>query len=175
MRGRRLAGVAGLLILLAGVGPANAMTSDGTMITSVACITHSSPSGYGFTVSFCVTARVFISNPCLTGQKTANPSAMESGGVMTYTIWVVNCSCTGSAFNINVTDRLPDNVVMGFNMAGWNGGSGGAWFVSSGSNNTTWAVNAPLSGQAPPYFLRYVLDQLGPCRSAYSAFTVTLQ
>ena len=161
--------------LLATMGrEASAMTADGTLVTNVACATYSSASGAGFAVSYCATAILNIQNPCLALQKVANPTAQASGGLVTYTIWVVNCSCTGSAFNINVTDRLPDNVIMGSNLAGWNGGSGGAWFASSGSNNTTWAVNAPLAGQGTPYYLRYALDQLGPCRSAYAAFTVSV-
>ena len=161
--------------LLATMGKeASAMTADGTLVTNVACATYMSASGAGFAVSYCVTTPFRVDNPCLALQKAANPTAQASGGLVTYTIWVLNCSCSGSAFNINVTDRLPDNVVMGTNQTPWNGGSGGNWFASSGSNNTTWAVNAPAQGQATPYYLRYVLDQLGPCRSAYASFTVSV-
>ena len=150
------------------------MTGDGTLVTNVACATYMSASGAGFAVSYCATAILNIQNPCVALQKVANPTAQASGGTVTYTIWVVNCSCTGSAFNINVTDRLPDNVAMNQDLGRWNGGSGGNFYVSSGSNNTTWAINAPLAGQATPYYLRYVLDQLGPCKSAFVSFAVSV-
>jgi len=163
--------------LLATMGKeAQAMTSDGTLVTNVACATYMSASGAGFAVSYCVTTPFILNNPCIALQKSANPTAQASGGLVTYTIWVVNCqqSCAGSAFNINVTDRLPDNVVMGAGTGTWNGGSGGNWYMTSGSNNTTWAVNEPKVGQATPYYLRYVLDQLGPCKSAFVTFTVSV-
>jgi uncharacterized repeat protein (TIGR01451 family) len=142
----------------------------------VACAPYAAASGAGFAVSYCATAILNIQNPCLALQKVANPTAQASGGTVTYTIWVVNCSCTSSAFNINVTDRLPDNVMAGAPalVTYWNGNSGGNWSVASGSNNTTWASGAPVAGQNVPYYLRFVLDQLGPCKSAYSSFTVSV-
>ncbi|MEK7477646.1 MAG: hypothetical protein AAB152_18660 [Candidatus Coatesbacteria bacterium] len=156
-------------------GPASAMVADGTMITNVACITYMSSIGMGFSVSFCMTSTALIlPPPCITAQKIVTPSLQASGGLMTFRIWVINCSCFSSAFNITMTDRLPDNVTMGTNQAPWNGGSGGSWYAASGSNNTTWAVNPPLVGQGVPYYLRYVLDQLGPCRSAFASFTVSV-
>jgi hypothetical protein len=165
--------------LLATMGKeASAMTADGTLVTNVACATYMSASGAGFAVSYCVTTTFGITNPCIALQKVASPTAQASGGLVTYTIWVVNCqaSCTGSAFNINVTDRLPDNVMAGAPalVTYWNGNSGGNWSVASGSNNTTWASGAPVAGQNVPYYLRFVLDQLGPCKSAYSSFTVSV-
>jgi uncharacterized repeat protein (TIGR01451 family) len=162
--------------LLAATGRVvQAMTADGTLITNVACATYMSASGQGFAVSYCVTARIQIANPCLALQKIANPTTQASGGTVTYTVWVVNCSCDNSAFNINVTDRLPDMVAMDAARGTWNGESGGNWTAASGSNNTTWAANVPLAGQVAPYFLRYVLDQLGPCKSAFVAFSVSVQ
>jgi uncharacterized repeat protein (TIGR01451 family) len=155
-------------------GRAGAMTADGTLVTNVASITFRYWSGASFGVSFNLTATVLTTNPCLTAQKTASPMVQASGGLLTFTLWVINCSPTMSAFNINVTDRLPNNAVMGANLSAWNGGSGGSWYPASGTNNTTWAPNVPPAGQGVPYFLRYVLDQIGPSKSGFVSFTVSV-
>jgi hypothetical protein len=95
--------------------------------------------------------------------------------MLTYTIWAVNCSSSTSAFNINMTDRLPDNVMMMMSLPGWNGNSGGSWWAASGSNNTTWTASLPAYGQGPPYYLRFVLDLLGPARSGFVSYVVTVR
>jgi hypothetical protein len=55
---------------------------------------------------------------------------------------------------------------MNANLANCNGNSGGNWTNWSGSNNSTWASGVPPAGQTAAYYLRYVLDQLGPDRAA---------
>jgi uncharacterized repeat protein (TIGR01451 family) len=117
---------------------------------------------------------VLVQNPCISLQKVSNPTAVAAGGTMTYTLWVVNCSATASAFNINVVDRMPENVAMDAFRGGWPGISAGTWSQFSGSNGTTWAAGVPLAGQTTPYFLRFALDLLGPNRSAMQTYSVTV-
>jgi uncharacterized repeat protein (TIGR01451 family) len=157
-------------------GEALAATADGTLITNVACATYMAASGQGFAVSYCATVIVPISSPCIALQKIANPTTQSSGGTVTFTIWTVNCSCTNSAFQINVTDRLPDNMTYSGNYTSWNGGSGGTWtrFASPDNGATAWALNGPTIGQGAAYYLRYVLDQIGPCKSALVQFTANV-
>lgn len=164
----------GLIAGLVWGGAAMGMTTDGTMITNVASSTYGTTSGIGFNVTYSVTALTWVANPCLQLQKTGMPVSQASGNLVTYTIWVVNCSCTGSAFNLSITDRLPDNVGFGAGGSAWNGGSGGTWFPANGSDNVTWGAGLPGAGQVAPYYLRFSLNLLGPCKSAMESYTVTV-
>jgi len=170
-----------LLVALAAMGllvltgrEAGAMTTDGTLITNVACATFMGASGGGFSVTYCATVTTRVDNPCIALQKLANPTVQSSGGTVTYTIWVVNCSCANSAFNVTVTDRLPDNVSFLASIPGWNGGTGGNWWPTNGSNGTTWVAGSPGLGQTATYYLRFVLTMLGPCASAMQSYSVTV-
>ena len=171
-----------VLVALAAVGllaltgkEAYAMTTDGTLITNVACATYMGASGGGFSVSYCATIVITLINPCIALQKLANPTVQSSGGTVTYTIWVVNCSCTNSAFNITVTDRLPDNVSYDAWRGQWNGGSGGTWTASYSPNNASpWTAGNPSAGQTSPFYLRFALNLLGPCASAMETYSVTV-
>jgi len=157
-------------------GEALAATADGTLITNVACATYMSASGQGFTVSYCATQTVYVSSPCIALQKLANPTTQSSGGTVTFTIWTVNCSCTNSAFQINVTDRLPDNMTYSSNYTNWPGGPG-TWTRFASSDNgaaMAWQLNGPANAQGAPYYLRYVLDLIGPCKSAFVQFTANV-
>ena len=162
--------LAGLSLLAFG-GNAVATTSDGALITNIACATYMSSGGAGFAVSYCVTATVLVGNPGIALQKIATPTMQASGGIVRFMIWLINTSPLSSAFNITVTDRLPDNMEMlSSAYTSWNGGSGGTFTASNSSNNTTWTANLPGAGQDAPYYLRWVLDILGPNRSAFVTF-----
>ena len=152
-----------------------APTADGTLITNVACATYMAPGGQGFAVTYCATQWVLVANPCLALQKLATPTLQSSGGTVTFTLWVVNCSCTNSAFNVQVTDRLPDN--MGYvapSWANWPNG-GGTWYQSyGGAAAGPFTAGAAPNGQGAPDYLRYALDMLGVCKSAFVTFQATV-
>jgi len=167
---------------LAAVGrPVSAATTDGTLITNVACGTFQSASGMGFSISYCCTANVFVTNPCVALQKRATPTVQSSGGVVTFELVAINCSCNSSAFNIMVTDRLPDNMAF---YAGpvnaWNGTTGapGPTPISTpykSPDNASWSANWPAAaGQVAPYWLRWQLEFLGPCESSAISFQATV-
>ena len=107
----------------------------------------------------------------------ANPTVQASGGAVTFTLWVVNCSPTSSAWNILVTDRLPDNTYYDpGTFVSWPGNATpGVWDPSYSSNNTTWSgVGQPALPQGAPYYLRYTLNILGPGKSAFASFQVVI-
>lgn len=168
-------GVLAGVVLLAAAQGARAATADGVMITNTVCATFGSPTGVQFTVSYCATRPIQVQNPCVSLQKTSNPTAVAAGGTMTYTLWVVNCSPWASAFNVAIGDRLPENVGYDANRGNWPGLSAGTWTKYRGSDGANWqAAQDPPAGQATPYYLRFVLDMLGPNRSAMQAYSVTV-
>jgi uncharacterized repeat protein (TIGR01451 family) len=128
----------------------------------------------GFRVSYCSTATVLVANPCINLVKLANPTQQSAGGTVTFTLYVVNCSCLVSAWNVTITDRLPDNVNYSQNYTTWNGGSGGTWSPFMSSDNVTFAAGSPPAGQITNYYLRFVLDRLGPCKSAMAQYTANI-
>jgi len=160
-----------------GAGRVRATTADGTMITNVATATFATPSLAGpYAVSYNASAYVMVQNPCVAIRKDPNVTTQSAGGTVTYTLWVVNCSPVTSAFNITITDKLPDNVTYDQPRGNWNGGSGGTWtsWESATGATNAWVQATPPSGQATPYYLRFLLDQLGPAKSAMIAYSVVV-
>jgi uncharacterized repeat protein (TIGR01451 family) len=127
-------------------------------------------------VSFAATATVLVQNPCVSLRKVPDVTIQAAGGTVTYTLWVVNCSPIMSAFNITVTDKLPDNVAYDQPRGSWNGGSGGTWASSESATGAvgTFVPGTPPPGQLTPYYLRYVIDLLGPAKSAMIAYSVVI-
>jgi len=169
--------VAALVMASLGVaGSTNAATADGTLVTNVATATFATASTMGFAVSYGASAYVLIANPCVSLLKVPNVTVQSAGGTVTYTLWVVNCSPTTSAFNVTVTDKLPDNVAYDAARGNWNGGSWGTlstWTSATGVP-TAYANVPPAAGQVTPFYMRYLLDQLGPNRSAFLSYSVVI-
>lgn len=162
---------------LVGAGTAEALTMNGTVITNVCSITcrGGSPAlHYDYEVSYAVTATVAVQSPqvWIGVFKTVSPSVQGSGGVLTYQVWLVNTS-DDSAWNVTVTDQLPENSTYAGAQSAWDAGGGGTWFESYGpAAGPAMAAGVPPAGQGTPLYLRWVLTRLGPLRSAlveYSA------
>lgn len=167
--------IALLALVLAPLRYASAATMEGTLITNIASASMNSSAGApAFTVSYSSTATVLVRNPCINLVKNSNPTTQTAGGTVTFTLYVVNCSCWVSAHNVIITDRLPDNVNYSDNYGSWNGGGAGIWTPYSCSDNATWVNSQPVVGQGAPYYLRFVLDWLGPCKSAMAQFTANI-
>lgn len=178
---RRLA-AAGLAaaVVLAIPRAGKAMTADGVVITNSALVTaywRSSGMAYTqrYTMSYNATVTAIVTNPFTTVRKTVTPTIQAAGGTLTYTIWFVNTSPSSSSFSIVATDPMPENVNYSAYLGNWGGGSGGTFSMYNGSDGVTWSIGQPASGQAPPYHLRWVLDLLGPARSAFVSYSVTIQ
>jgi hypothetical protein len=93
---------------------------------------------------------------------------------VTFQIWVANTSMQASAFNVVISDKLPDNVTFLAMSAPWWNGVAPATTTSSSSNGTAWVSSAPLAGQGATYYLRWTLNQLAPGRSGFIQYTVTV-
>jgi len=83
-----------------------------------------------------------------------------SGGTVTFTLWVVNQSGTQSAWNVCVTDRLPDQMIYE-GTDNWNDNTGFAWWESRSTDNVTWVGGAATPGQGAPFYLRWCIYKIG--------------
>jgi len=170
----------GCLGLMVAGRSALAATTDGTLITNAACGSFQSAQGMQFWISYCSTAWVIVSNPCVALNKRATPTVQSSGGTVTFELVAINCSCTTSSFNIIITDRLPDNMAyvgLGTPHYTWYGlpAPNPSWYQSSANTYAgPYGAALPGPGQLPPYFLRFSLDWIGPCKSAAVAFIATV-
>lgn len=162
------------VLVLGGVaGTAMATTSDGTLITNVACSTYGSVGGCDFAVSYCATQTVLVATPSIQLQKTASPSIECSGGTVTFCIWAVNTSAMTSAFNVGLVDRLPDQ--MGYVNGGqtsWNGLTAGNTFFNDWGGEPFPYTRNPgeppngVTSSGSLYYLRFVFGLIGPGKSA---------
>ena len=168
----------------AALRPAVAMaaTAEGTLITNVACATFSATDQTPFAASYCSTALIFIVAPSVQVNKRANPSIECSGGTVTFCMYAYNNSNWTSAFNVVLNDRMPGGVsyITGQNL--WAGGTAGAT-ITQGWGGEGLPSNAYLWGSEPVlgavtsgnyYYLRWVINMLGPRQSAMICYRVQL-
>ena len=175
MVARRLLISCALLALASGRGVAS--TSDGSLITNIASATFQVVSGgavvvAGYTVSYAATRTVLIQDPCLLLRKAANPTQQVPGSSVTFTVCIVNCSLTGSAFGVTITDQLPTNMTyLAPSYSSW----GGLWVNSSSPDQVTWTAGEAPNGQAAPFYLRWVLPGvLGIGKSACITYAASV-
>ncbi|MCH7539695.1 MAG: hypothetical protein IH999_04755 [Proteobacteria bacterium] len=172
--------VVGLLVvaaLLAGTArEARAATSRGTLITNISSATFSTQAvgGFPLEVSYAATAYVLVEAPYLIIWKNASPTKQVAGGCVTFKLWLWNDSTMMTAYNVTYFDQLPDNMSYNDAYASWNGGSGGTWFPSASADNITYAAGEPTVGQDAPYYMKWVLTQLGPRKSAFVEFSACI-
>ena len=96
------------------------------------------------------------------------------GGTLTYTIWLVNCSPYFTGWNIVALDPLPVNVgYIGPSLANWTP-PGSSLLARYSDTGVTWTTGEPANGQAAPQYLRWVVDKLGPGRSACVTFRASV-
>ena len=165
------------LFVVVFAGRANATTSDGAIVTNVACATFSAVYPGAFAVTYCATATVLVANPCINLRKEVTPSVQAAGGTLTFRLWVINCSPYASAFNVSIIDKVPDNVAYATDIVGagsWSPSGLGVWSQYFGSNGTSWNAGAAPVGQTTPYYLRFILSLLGPAKSAYVQYGVNI-
>jgi len=134
-------------------------------------------------VSYNATSNVLISCPAVALSKVAMPTVQASAGTVTFTIWVANTSLQASAFNVVITDMLPNNLAY----AGPTPGPF-AWWWSAGPtvpvvttglslDNLTFQSGAaivPVVGQGSPYYLRWTIGQLAPGKSGFVTYMATV-
>jgi len=169
----RAAGAAiALCALLAGPGAWGA-TTDGSLLTNVVSATFSSnPAGAVlFTVSYSATVTVMVRNPAILLTKLSTPTTQSAGGEITFRVWAANTSLYSSAFDVVVTDRLPDNMeYVGASFGSWTNGTG-TWSPEySNLYAGPYTAGQPGNGQDAPYYLRWTLNWLGPGKSGFIEF-----
>jgi len=180
---RRL-GMAGLaatwLVTLAGTR-AEAATACGTMITNVATATMTSgfPDFVSYAVSYNATVMITVlCPPVVRLVKWASTPLCAAGCTVTFLVCVEN-QMTDTVWGITVTDALPGNTTFALGFAGATGGNydttlTGAFSLGGGlvvSNSPTTAAasftaGSPTIGQAPVWYLRWVIGGIGPAKSA---------
>jgi len=155
------------------------MTADGAMITNYAAATGywgvaSADYAKRYTVSYNATAGVLISCPVIGVTKLVTPTMLAASQTATYTVCVVNNALNATAWNLVVSDKLPDNM-------GWVNPSlvswapvGTTWKLEQSQVGVVWLVGEPPNASTSPWFLRWTVDKLGPNRSACVTFRMTV-
>jgi len=146
------------------------MTANGTLITNVASGSFQSASGTLWRISYAVTAWVMVQNPAISVWKMVTPSVQAAGGYVTFRVCAKNTSDTTSAFNVTLTDRLPDGMVYQGGYSEW--ATAGNAIVESWWNTATVSGTAgmPGVGQGLPLYLRWTFPTLGPLASGCAEY-----
>lgn len=157
----------------------HAMAADGALITNNVTATYGGSGGITikYTVSYMATANVLISCPVVSLAKVAIPTVQSAGSVVTFQVWVANTSLQASAFNVVISDRLPDNVTwLGPQTVWWSGVLPAPGLTSAESTNgvAAYVTGTPPAGQGSPYYLRWTIDRLGPGRSGFIQYLATV-
>lgn len=176
MTKRMLVGLLAAAALLAGTArEARAVSTRGTMITNISSATFNTADGLPFMVTYSATALVRVAAPHIRVRKSATPSQQVPGGCVTFVLWLKNLDSMMTAYNVTMFDQLPDNMLYNDAYSSWNGGSGGTWFVNASATGVApYPSGEPPVGQVAPYYMQWMLTQLGPRKSAYVQFSVCI-
>ena len=161
-----LAVTAGVFLLVGALVPhgAHALTADGAVMTNTAYATFSGIAGLsvGYRTTYNATERVLICNPIIHYSKVATPTMVIPTGTVVFTLCIINNSATTSAFNMVVSDKLPDNMSYAAPSLGtwpapaptmsWAAAMAGPW--TNGAE--------PPNGQLNPFFMRWTFPLIGP-------------
>ena len=178
-----------LLVAAAGLLPrsGSAATSEGSLITNLACATYTLSLGSGpmVTISYCATSIIQVATPCLMLRKSGNTTLQAAGGTVTFCITFSNCSTWASAMNVVITDVKPDNTRFINTLPGcavyepegsivttaWSSNGGAAW--SPGGAGYAGYPLPPVETW-PNLILKWTVDALGPGKSGYVCYTVSI-
>jgi len=173
-----LSGAAAALLVLVAVAPrhAEAMASDGALITNIVSATYGGSGGPSiqYTVSYRATANVLVSCPIVSLAKVAIPTVQAAAGTVTFQVWVSNTSAQASAFGLVITDMLPNNLTYANTLTFWWNGTAPAVTNAVSANNIAWQNGVPVVGQGSPYYLRWTIDKLAPGRSGFIQYLATV-
>jgi len=176
------------LLAVAMAGRAQAMTSDGVLITNMASASYWSADGAKYSPTYGVTANVLVSNPAISLTKSASPSMQCSGGTVTFCIYAINTSAISSSFNIVVEDWLPIDSVyqngMSFIIGSrtvWNPQAvtitpGFSWYVV-GPGWRTWYPPTDADGDPDligQYYIRWAISTIGPGKSVMLCYKASV-
>jgi uncharacterized repeat protein (TIGR01451 family) len=154
---------------------AEAATACGTLITNVATCTMTSgfPDFVAYEVSYNATCTVTVlCPPTVRLMKWATTPQCAAGCTVTFQVCIENGSLD-TVWAIMITDALPGNTTFALmNAANYDTTLGGPFVLGGGvtiANGPTWTcgvAGAPTAGQAPVWYLRWVVGGIGPSKSA---------
>jgi len=154
-----------------------AATAEGALLTNVACATLSTAEWTPWEVSYCATAKVLVVMPSIQLTKRASSSMECSGATVTFCIYAINTSPYTSAFNISLEDVFSDMMVYVAGQDVWNGTTAGIVITKCGGKigmAPTYGCGEPLDGQASPYAVRWLINYMGPSKSAMMCFKMRI-
>lgn len=174
----RLAGLFACLAAVLAGGVASASTADGVLITNLAGATYKTTSGAGQSISYGATVNVLVATPVVMLRKEASGTLQASGGTVTFCISYSNSGRWASAFNVVITDAMPDNMRFVNGTGNWESPPAGssvtrAWSTNGGAGWTS-TGSTPNMAQGTPVLLRWTVDVLGPNASGYVCYTVSV-
>jgi uncharacterized repeat protein (TIGR01451 family) len=172
----------GIIVAVAGLGlllgsPVRAATADGTLITNVASASYRNTGGVYTPISYGATVTVIVATPSVMLRKVASPTLQASGGTVTFCISYSNSGGLASAFDVTITDAMPDNMKFAVGAGNWDTGTSDGLGTVTGTwstNGTTWGAGLPPNAQGGPVLLRWTIDVLSPKASGYACYTVSV-
>ena len=168
-----MVGVLAALVFVFAGREATATTARGSLVTNIVSATFGSIGGGTFAVTYAVTTTFIVDGPDLWFWKDPDVWVQMPGGCVRFRLWVWNYSPIMTAYNITISDMIPENMIYSNpSYTEWNGDTGGTWYRGHSSNaNGPWTTAAePPDGQGVDYYMKWVLTQLGTAQSAYVEF-----
>ena len=167
------------VLVIWGGREAGAFLETGTLLTNAASATYMGGS-QGTSVTYSATAKILVANPSITLWKGVTPTYVgTSGGFVTYVVCFSNGG-SNTAFNMTITDRLPNNTF--WQTTGYSAWVGGGTITETYNLSdppvNPWTAGTPPLGQesttTTPVFLRWVADSMGIGASGCITFTLSV-
>ncbi len=172
-------GMAVLVALGIWCGRAEGSTADGVLITNLAWATYKITAGTGASVSYTATLNVAVATPVVMLRKEASATMQVSGGTVTFCISYSNSGGLATAFNLVITDAMPDNMRFVTGAGNYFNETGDAWSTTTQSwstdGGTNWTSGSyPAMGQGTPLKLRWTVDIIPPKQTGFVCYTVSV-
>lgn len=171
-------------VALLAVGAARGTTTSGTLITNMASSTYFQSQYFNtplYSVSYSPSAYVLVAGPDVQLQKVGTPTIACSGGTVTFCVWAANVSAYTSAFNVILEDKFPVGFSYINGQTLWPAASITKGYMTTAgvcppSCVDTWGVEPPTGQTAigGGLWLKWVVNELGPSKSAMMCFRMTL-
>jgi len=172
-------GMAVLVALGIWCGRAEGSTADGVLITNLAWATYKTTSGLLQNISYSATVNVFVATPVVMLKKTASATMQVSGGTVTFCISYSNSGGIATAFNLVITDAMPDNMRFVSGTGNYFNDTADGWSMTTPSwstdGGTNWTSGSyPAMAQGTPLSLRWTVDIVPPKQTGFVCYTVSV-
>ncbi len=177
--------LAGAIAVVAGVlasGNAFAFLDTGTLLTNSASASYQTnpPSSPAPAVTYSATAKILVANPAIFLWKDGSPTQVtaSAGGTVDFVICFSNGGAN-SAFNLTITDKLPNNTFWWGSYSMWytdltgSAQTGVTTYYATAGANGPWFPN-PGMGAAQPLWVQWVIPNQGVGTSGCIRFTISV-